>query len=378
MYQSEMASELPLQKFEWESVLVRDKIGEGSFAKVYEAEYEHVEYAVKKFKMLGDSISSAEWERECRTWSTLVHPNIVTLYAITYQKEDRSKPPLLVMERMKKSLSCHLRDTSPDKPGTTSFPLDAKLSVFIQVCKALLYLHSKGLVHGDLTSNNVLLNIPRPGDITAKVSDFGVSRTSTGPISMSTTGTECYMPPEVSEDPPCLTPKVDVYSVGVLAIHTVTHKCPKRLPATRTTSSGLEAVCEYERFSRALKEFREEAKFLLPLIEKCLDNDPKNRPEAKEIVEKLKRMKSTMPKELSSSSHPMQPVYNITHNVTSSISLSGCNVKDSDLQFIGSNVNTPSKPVSTACIPVTTTKILLSVVKYNVAVILNLRSFYHL
>ena len=346
-----MASELPLQKFEWESVIVGDKIGQGSFAKVYEAECQHVEYAVKKFKNLRDQLvtTSDEWERECRIWSTLAHPNIVRLYGITYNKEDRSKPPLLVMERMQKSLSCYLRDTSPDKPETASFSLDAKLSVFIQVCKALLYLHNKGLVHGDSTSNNVLLNIPQHGDITAKVSDFGVSRASTGPISMSTLGTECYMPPEVSEDPPRLTSKVDVYSVGVLAIHTVTHKCPKRLPATRKTSTGLEAVCEYERFSPVLKEFKEEANLLLPLIEKCLDNDPQARPEAIEIIEQLKEMKSTMPKELSLFTHSMQPVYNITHNVTSSISLSGCNVKDSNLQFIGSN--TASNPVSAACIP---------------------------
>ena len=265
-----MASEA-LEEFRWNSVILRDKIGAGSFAKVYEAECDHVSYAVKKFRKPRDptTIRFGEWERECRIWSALRHPNIVTLYGIAFQEEDRSKPPLLVMERMEKSLSCHLRDTSPEGPGRASFPFDAKLSILLQVCKALIYLHKRDLVHGDLTSNNVLLNISQPGNIIARLSDFGVSRSLVGPISMSTLGTECYMPPEVSEDPPCLTSKVDVYSVGVLAIHTVIHKCPKRLPATRRTSTGLEAVCEYERFSRALIEFKKDNNVLLPLIEKC-------------------------------------------------------------------------------------------------------------
>ena len=356
-----MASELlPMEAIEWEKLILGDKIGEGSFAKVYEAECDHANYAVKKFKKSRDPLTSRfeEWERECRIWSALRHPNIVTLYGIAFQEEDRSKPPLLVMEKMEKSLSCHLRDTSPEGPGRASFLFDAKLSIFLQVCKGLVYLHKKGLVHGDLTSNNVLLNIPQPGDITAKVSDFGVSRTSTGPISTSTLGTECYMPPEVSEDPPCLTSKVDVYSVGVLAIHTVTHKCPKRLPATRRTSTGLEAVCEYERFSRALKEFKKDDNVLLPLIEKCLDNDPQARPEANQIIEEFGKMKNEMPnsqmqvvpskttEETSLSTHSIQPVYNITHNVTSNISLSGCNIGNSNMHFIGSSFNPVSSHVS--------------------------------
>ena len=357
-----MASEiLPIEAIEWEKLIVGDKIGEGSFAKVYEAEWDHANYAVKKFRKSRDPLTArfGEWERECRIWSSLRHPNIVTLYGIAFQEEDRSKPPLLVMERMEKSLSCHLRDTSPEGPGRASFPFDAKISILLQVCKGLVYLHKKGLVHGDLTSNNVLLNIPQPGNVAARLSDFGVSRSLVGPISMSTLGTECYMPPEVSEDPPRLTSKVDVYSVGVLAIHTVTHKCPKRLPATRTTSTGLEAICEYERFSRALKEFKKDDNVLLPLIEKCLDNDPQTRPEAKEIIEELGEMKNTMPnsqmqmvpsksaEEAPSSTHSMQPVYNITHNVTSNISLSGCSIGDSNMQFIGSSFNPASPHVST-------------------------------
>ena len=44
-------------------MILGDKIGAGSFAKVYEAECEDGEYVVTNFKMLRDPISSVEWER---------------------------------------------------------------------------------------------------------------------------------------------------------------------------------------------------------------------------------------------------------------------------------------------------------------------------
>jgi serine/threonine protein kinase len=345
---------LQLEEFEWQSGKLGDRIGKGSYAKVYELEHDHTLYAAKKFRKSVmtetvdfDGSSNSKWKDEGCIWSSLRHPNIVTLYGITYKEGNRCKPPLFLMEKMEKSLFSHLKDTSIDKK--TSFPLDSKVSVLTQTSKALVYLHKKELLHGDLTANNILLSGLNSTSIIAKVSDFGISRSFGQPAATSTLGSQCYMPPEVDEVPPLMTSKIDIYSVGVLAIHTVIHKCPKRLPASKLvpgTESGLVAITEFERFRPSLDDFDEDEKVLLPLVEDCLRNSPGDRPEAKDIVERLLEVgkNCALKSESLSVVGKFEPTVRHEHNITNHITFSGCTVDSSPMQFIGSStVNPESK-----------------------------------
>jgi serine/threonine protein kinase len=345
---------LQLEEFEWQSGKLGDRIGKGSYAKVYELEHDHTLYAAKKFRKSVmtetvdfDGSSNSKWKDEGCIWSSLRHPNIVTLYGITYKEGNRCKPPLFLMEKMEKSLFSHLKDTSIDKES--SFPLDSKVSVLTQTSKALVYLHKKELLHGDLTANNILLSGLNSTSIIAKVSDFGISRSFGQPAATSTLGSQCYMPPEVDEVPPLMTSKIDIYSVGVLAIHTVIHKCPKRLPASKLvpgTESGLVAITEFERFRPSLDDFDEDEKVLLPLVEDCLRNSPGDRPEAKDIVERLLEVgkNCALKSESLSVVGKFEPTVRHEHNITNHITFSGCTVDSSPMQFIGSStVNPESK-----------------------------------
>jgi serine/threonine protein kinase len=345
---------LQLEEFEWQSGKLGDRIGKGSYAKVYELEHDHTLYAAKKFRKSVmtetvdfDGSSNSKWKDEGCIWSSLRHPNIVTLYGITYKEGNRCKPPLFLMEKMEKSLFSHLKDTSIDKES--SFPLDSKVSVLTQTSKALVYLHKKELLHGDLTANNILLSGLNSTSIIAKVSDFGISRSFGQPAATSTLGSQCYMPPEVGTEPPLMTSKIDIYSVGVLAIHTVIHKCPKRLPASKLvpgTESGLVAITEFERFRPSLDDFDEDEKVLLPLVEDCLRNSPGDRPEAKDIVERLLEVgkNCALKSESLSVVGKFEPTVRHEHNITNHITFSGCTVDSSPMQFIGSStVNPESK-----------------------------------
>ena len=338
-----------LKEYEWQSGKLGDRIGKGSYAKVYGLEHDHTLYAAKKFRksVMTEAVDfdgNSKWKKECCIWSTLKHPNIVMLYGITYEDGNRCKPPLFLMEKMEKSLFSHLKDTSIDKK--TSFPLDSKVSVLTQTSKALVYLHKKGLLHGDLTANNILLSGLNSASIIAKVSDFGISRSFGQPATTSTLGSQCYMPPEVDTEPPLMTSKIDIYSVGVLAIHTVIHKCPKRLPASKLvpgTEARLVALTEFERFQPSLDDFDEDEKNLLPLVDDCLRNRHDHRPEAKDIVTRLlevrKKCVQSKPASLSVVGKS-EPTVRHEHNITNNITLSGCTV-DSPMQFIGSSTVNP-------------------------------------
>lgn len=86
-----------------------------------------------------------------------------------------------------------------------------------QLFLALQYLHSKGIVHGDVKLENVLLS--EAGNLNSvKLSDFGMSRLCEPQYSPVNAGTPQYMAPEVlqGEVGACLSP-CDVWSAGVCA-----------------------------------------------------------------------------------------------------------------------------------------------------------------
>jgi serine/threonine protein kinase len=78
------------------------------------------------------------------------------------------------------------------------------------------YLHSEDEMHGDLSSNNVLLSqYDNTRGFIAKVTDFGLSRASKEEVTTKTVGTVSHMPPELLLEG-LMTRAGDVYSYGVI------------------------------------------------------------------------------------------------------------------------------------------------------------------
>lgn len=87
-----------------------------------------------------------------------------------------------------------------------------------EIAAALAYLHTRDVLHGDLTGNNILLASSRKDKraFTVKVADFGLSRqSSSSTVDTDTYGTVTHMPPELLMEGK-LTKSADVYAFGVL------------------------------------------------------------------------------------------------------------------------------------------------------------------
>ena len=170
--------------------------------------------------------------QECEFMSAIRHPNIVQ-YLGTRQ-DPQTGLPVLLMELMDDSLT-HFLESSQD-----AIPYHIQVNFCHDITKAISYLHSNGITHRDLSSNNVLLC----GNVKAKVTDFGMAKL--GDINPQATrvsftmcpGTDAYMPPEAVKDPPIYTAKIDCFAIGTLIIQILTRCFPEpgdRLKIVHTT-----------------------------------------------------------------------------------------------------------------------------------------------
>ena len=161
------------------------------------------------------------FEQECEFLSTIRHPNIVQYLGI-YRDPDTGLPALL-MELMDDNLT-HFLESSPQP-----IPYHIQINICHDITLALSFLHSNGIVHRDLSSNNVLLI----GNVRAKVTDFGMaSLGDQNPRSTQLTftmcpGTDVYMPPEAVQDNAVYTEKIDCFSFGVIAVQIIIRQFPK-------------------------------------------------------------------------------------------------------------------------------------------------------
>ena len=200
-------------------------LGTGSYGGVYKAKCDRLLCAAKimhptlfDLRDPGTTSYLCRFEEECRLLSLARHPNIVQ-YLATYC-DPETHLPVLLMELCDESLCRFLeRSVGP-------LPYHTELNISHDIALALDYLHTNGLIHRDLTGNNVLII----AGVRAKVTDFGMSKLA-GINPHMTPLTLCpgnlqYMSPEALEEPPSYTKKLDIFSLGVLLVQIMTRQFP--------------------------------------------------------------------------------------------------------------------------------------------------------
>ena len=233
------------------------------------------------------------FEVECRFLKSINHPNIVQ-YLGTY-RDPETNAPVLLMELMDESLT-HFLESSP---GDIPYHIQVNLSQ--DIAQALAFLHANGIIHRDLSSNNVLLI----AGSRAKVSDFGMLRfVDTVNLATMTTcpGTAAYMPPEALNEPPVYSEKLDTFSVGVLLIQMMTRQYPEpsdrfrsiQIPDPQnpiTTLQVLVPIPDVER-RQAHISLIEPTHPLLPIALECLKHRDVERPSSQELCQMFEELKN--------------------------------------------------------------------------------------
>jgi hypothetical protein len=185
-----------------------------------------------------------------------------------------AEPPYYVMEYLEGG---SLADRLDDKP----LPVNDAVRLFRELAEALVYLHSKAVLHCDLKPSNVLLD--SRGQI--RLADFGQARLSSekGPA----VGTLFYMAPEQTEVNARPDVRSDIYSLGALLYTMLTGAPPYAtedaahdLASTGTTSERIGRYRQLIQNSPPPMKHRQLSgidKTLAEIIDKCLHTDPSER-----------------------------------------------------------------------------------------------------
>ena len=224
---------------------------------------------------LDDEEAGALFRREGRMAARLSHPNIVPVYDAGEDVMGGHEVSYIVMEYV----PCgHLRGLI-DRRGALPEPMLARLGA--DVAAALAHAHERGIVHRDVKPQNVLLD-ERDNP---KLTDFGIARaldTTQESRANSYLGTAAYSSPEQLQGHK-VTTKSDVYSLGATLYHAATGGPPFTGAPIEVANQQILKTPDPPRERGASVGAGLEA-----LILDCLAKDPKRRPDASRVHEKLR------------------------------------------------------------------------------------------
>ena len=159
---------------------------------------------------------------EASTAAKLTHGNTVTIF--DYGKAENEDIYYIAMEYIEgRTLSSVLQEAG-------HFPEERVRHIAAQICRSLREAHSLGVVHRDLKPGNIMLTDTGDERDSVKVLDFGLVKDVTNDAEDHTQeglfmGSPKYMAPEQILGLN-LTPRADVYSLGIMLYQMLTGKVP--------------------------------------------------------------------------------------------------------------------------------------------------------
>jgi len=196
---------------------ILEKLGEGGMGVVYKAQDTKLDRIVAlKFlpqHLTSDPVEKERFIHEAKAASALNHPNITTIHEV----DEFEGQMFIVMEY------CEGK-TLKQMIEKETLPVKKVLDIAIHVSEGLTAAHSKGVVHRDIKSDNIM--VTPEGQV--KIMDFGLAKLK-GATKLtktrSTLGTAAYMSPEQASGEE-VDQRSDIFSFGVVLYELLTAQLP--------------------------------------------------------------------------------------------------------------------------------------------------------
>jgi serine/threonine protein kinase len=237
-----------------------------------------------------DAELEARFLEENRILSALNHRNIVRCYEIT---QSRDGIPSIVMEYV----------DGVDFRAFEGRPFPELLPLMIQALMGLAYLRSKGILHRDLSSNNIFVTLENDRRVT-KILDFGVAtilqrgaldgdvKTQAGRFlgKLAFFSSEHFLQSNIDW-------RTDVYSLGVIFHRLLTGKPPITVARESNYFDWLVAHQKEHRFeAEAPADMPPLPEALRDVVRRMLSRSPDDRPQSyEEILDVLDRIQQGLP-----------------------------------------------------------------------------------
>lgn len=270
----------------FEDIKIIELVGRGSFGSVFKARWDFSEVALKVLQHKGKAdLTTATFEGALA--SSLAHPNLVQTFKHSIREAASGDSVMKGWEVWIVQEWCGLGTLGNQKTKEKVLQQGGFAGVVelsCEIASAASYLHSRGIVHGDLSGNNVLLCIAHCSKgFVAKVGDFGMARVLGNADALETRsmGTVSCMPPEMFLlTGAALTTKVDVYAFGVLVWALCTGKTPHEGKVAPQIVVQVSRGCVLELPSSVPTA-------LADLYKTCVAREPSERPNFDQIVRDL-------------------------------------------------------------------------------------------
>jgi len=224
----EAVASLKPPKPPFDDVRLLRMVGAGSFGKVYYGLWMGSPVAVKIIESeTREKHKRFEPAFEAVLSASMAHPHLVQTFmsssrtkpkAESVGEDDQTAETWLVQEWCDRgTLGAYCNVSRIEGAGLVEV-----LEISMDIAGAGSYLHTRGIIHGDLTANNVLIKtmVTRKGYV-CKICDFGLARVleeDSTDIMTTQLGTVTHMPPELFAvvGGVRLTAMADIYAAGIL------------------------------------------------------------------------------------------------------------------------------------------------------------------
>ncbi|KAL2929880.1 Serine/threonine-protein kinase CTR1 [Bienertia sinuspersici] len=264
------------------------ELGSGTFGTVYHGKWRGTDVAIKRINDRCFAGKPSEQERmrddfwnEAIKLADLHHPNVVAFYGVVLDGPGGSVATVteyMVNGSLRTALQKNERNLEKRK----------RLLIAMDVAFGMEYLHSKNIVHFDLKSDNLLVNLRDPHRPICKVGDLGLSKVKCQTlISGGVRGTLPWMAPELlNGNSSLVSEKVDVFSFGIVMWELLTGEEPYADLHYGAIIGGIvNNTLRPEVPENCDPGWRS-------LMERCWSAEPPERPNFTEIASELRQMAS--------------------------------------------------------------------------------------
>jgi serine/threonine-protein kinase len=252
---------------------LEEQIGSGAMGVVFRARYVKNDRRVA-LKLLPKEVAAnptlaARFQREMEILKDLRHPHVVHSFGGTSEGDQW----FYAMELIEGGTLA----TVLEERG--KMPWRQVIEIALQVCAALDYAHTRGVIHRDLKPGNLLLT--RAGKV--KLGDFGLALVAAETrltAAGKTMGSLHYMAPEQIQGKPPLSNRTDLYALGCVMFELLCGRTPftgeamaevlqqhLRTPPPKVSSFALDCPVQLE-----------------AIVAELLQKDPERRPATAEVV----------------------------------------------------------------------------------------------